>query len=99
VDPVQPARHPGAGLIEVRHRGGGHLLTRDLHEPAQPGRALGQYGGQRAGCDWCAEQIGQQLRGPVHRQVLVHQQVAAKRPHPRSIAGHPARVLGKQAFG
>jgi hypothetical protein len=36
VDPVQPARHPGAGLIEVGDLGPRQLLTDPLSEPAQP---------------------------------------------------------------
>jgi hypothetical protein len=99
VGPVQPARHPGAGLIEVRHRRGGDLLARDLDEPAQPGRALSQHRGQRAGGDRRAQQIGQQLRGPVHRQVLVHQQITAQRPHPGPIAGRRTSLGRKHRLG
>jgi len=47
VDPVQPARHPGAGLVKVRHRRGRQSRTHDLDEPGQPGRTLGQHRGQR----------------------------------------------------
>ena len=71
MDPVQPTRHPGAGLIEVRHRSGGQLLTYHLAKPLQLGRALGQHRGQRAGRHRRPQHVAQQLRGPVHRQVLV----------------------------
>jgi hypothetical protein len=77
VDPVQPARHPRAGLIEVRHLGDCQLLAHHLAEPLQPRRALGEHRGHRAGGQRCPQHVAQQLRGPVHRQVLVHQQIAA----------------------
>jgi hypothetical protein len=43
VDPVQPPGHPGAGLVEVRHRRPGQPRAHDLGEPAQPSRTLGQH--------------------------------------------------------
>jgi hypothetical protein len=43
--------------------------------------------------------VGQQLRGPVHRQVLVHAQVAHQRPHPGSVAGRRAGVRGEASSG
>jgi hypothetical protein len=82
VDPVQPSRHPGAGLVEVRHRGGGELVADGGQEAVQPGCTLGEDGGQGAGGQRRAEHIGQQLRGPVYRQMLVHAQLAHQRPHP-----------------
>jgi hypothetical protein len=99
VDPVQPARHPGAGLVEVAHRRGRQPRTHDLGEPAQPGRALGHHRGQGAGGHARAQHIGQQLRGPVHPQMLVHAQIAHQRPHPRPIAGRSARVCGEAGLG
>jgi hypothetical protein len=82
VDPVQPARHPGAGLVEVGHRRGGQPLAHDLHKPVQAPDALGHHRGHGPGGQRRAEHVGQQLRGPVHWQVLVHAQVAHQRPHP-----------------
>jgi hypothetical protein len=99
VDPVQPARHPGASLIEVRHRRGGQLRSDDLGEPVQPSGALDEHSGQRAGGQRCSQQVAQQSRGPVHRQVLVHQQVAAKRPHPRPVAGRGTSLGGEPSLG
>jgi hypothetical protein len=63
VDPVQPARHSGAGLVEVRHRSGGQLLTHDLDEPAQPAGGLADRTGQRAGRHARAQHVRAQLRG------------------------------------
>ena len=67
VDPVQPSRHPGAGLVEVGHRRAGQPCAHDPGEPVQPGRALSHHRGQRAGGQRRAEHVAQQLRGPVHR--------------------------------
>jgi hypothetical protein len=61
--------HPGAGLVEVGHRRGRQPLANHLGEPVQPGRALGEDCGQGAAGQRRAEHVGQQLRGPVHRQV------------------------------
>ena len=99
VDPMQPARHPGAGLIKVGHRCGRQPRAHDLDKPLQPGRALGQHGGQGAGRHRRAEHIGQQLRGPVHRQVLVHTQVTHQRPQPGPVAGGRPGVLREAASG
>jgi hypothetical protein len=84
VNPVQPPRHPGAGLVEVGHRRGRQPFPNYLGEPAQPSRALGHHSGQRASGQRLAEHVGQQLRGPVHRQVLMHAQVhtSARIPGP-----------------
>ena len=79
MDPVQPSRHPGAGLVKVRHRRGGELIADGGQEPIQPGCTLGQDGGQRAGRHRRPEHIGQQLRGPVDRQVLVDAQLTHQR--------------------
>jgi hypothetical protein len=99
VDPVQPARHSGAGLVEVRHRGGGELVADGGQEAVQPGCPLGENGGHGAGGHACAEHVGQQLRGPVHRQVLVHTQVAHQRPHPGPVAGRRADMVGERRGG
>jgi hypothetical protein len=64
VDPVQPSRHPGAGLVKVRHRRGGELIADGGQEPIQPDCTLGQDGGQRAGRHRRAEHIGQQFARP-----------------------------------
>jgi len=82
VDPVQPPRHPGAGLIEVRHRGGGEPVADGGQEAVQPDCTLSQDGGQRPGRYARAQHVGQQLPGPVHRGVLVHVQIAHQRAHP-----------------
>jgi hypothetical protein len=42
VDPVQPPRDPGAGLVEVGDLGPAQQVTDPLHKPAQPLRGLGQ---------------------------------------------------------
>jgi hypothetical protein len=82
VDPVPPSRHPGPGLIKVRHRGGGELVADGGQEAVQPGCTLGQDAGQGAGGQRRAEHIGQQPRGPVDQQVLMHPHLAHQRPHP-----------------
>jgi len=67
VDPTQPPSHPGAGLVEVRHRRAGQLRAHGLDEPAgpvQPGRTLGHDRGQRPGRQRRAQHVGQQLPGP-----------------------------------
>ena len=99
MDPVQPARHPGAGLIEVGHRRGGELVADGGQEAVQPGCTLGQDGGQGAGGQRRTQHVGQQLRGPVHRQMLVHAQIAHQRPHPRPIAGRRADMVGERRGG
>jgi hypothetical protein len=99
VDPVQPARHPGTGLIKVRHRRGGQPLADTLDEPVQPARALGHHTRKRPRGHRRADHVGQQLRGPVHRQVLVHQQVARQRTHPRPVAGRRPDVVRKRRSG
>jgi hypothetical protein len=99
MDPVQLARHPGAGLVEVGHRRGGQLPADRLDEPAQPRCALDHHRGQGAGRHAGGEHVGQQLRSPVDRQVLVHAQVAHQRAHPRPVAGRGPRLVGKPAGG
>jgi len=99
VDPVQPARQPGAGLVEVRHRGGGQLVADGGQEAVQPGCTLGENGGQGAGGHACAQHVGQQLRGPVDRQMLVHAQIAHQRPHPGPVAGRRADMVGERRGG
>ncbi len=89
VDPVQPARHPGTGLIKVRHRRASQPRANDLHEPGQPGRPRPPH---RPASRWPSPRRArrQQLRGPVDGQVLVHAQVAHQRAHPRPVAGRRA---------
>jgi hypothetical protein len=99
VDPVQPAGDPGAGLVEMGDLGGGELRTDRLGEPAQPRRALGQHRGQRAAGHARAQHLRQQLTGPLHRQVLPGQQVAAQRADPRPIARRRARLVGEARGG
>jgi hypothetical protein len=99
VDPLQPARHPGAGLVKVRHRRRRQSRAHGLDEPVQPAGALGHHRGQGAGRQRRAEHIGQQLRGPVHRQVLVHAQVAHQRAHPGPVAGRRADMVGEARSG
>jgi hypothetical protein len=99
VDPVQPAGHPGAGLVEVGHRRGRQPRAHDLGEPVQSPRALGHHRGQGAGGHRRAEHVGQQLRGPVDRQVLVHAQVAHQRAHPRPVAGRRTDMVGEGGLG
>lgn len=41
VDPVQPARDPSAGLIEMRHLSSGELLPGDARNPSSRAAALG----------------------------------------------------------
>jgi hypothetical protein len=99
VNPVQPARDPGTGLVEVHHRRAGQPRAHDLDEPGQPGRALGHHTGQRPGGQRRTEHVAQQLRGPIQRQVLVHQQVAHQRPHPGPVAGRRADMVGERRGG
>jgi hypothetical protein len=99
VDPDQPPGHPGPGLVEVRHRRPGQPRARDLDEPAQSSRALGQHRGQRPGGHARAEHVGQQLPGPVERQVLVDAQVAHQRAHPGPVAGRRAGLGGEGGGG
>jgi hypothetical protein len=83
----------------VRHRRGGQPRAHDLDEPVQPGRALGEDGGQGAGRHRRAEHIGEQLAGSVDRQVLVHAQVAHQRAHPRPVAGRRTDRVGERRGG
>jgi len=96
VDPVQAARHPGAGLIEVRHRRTGQLSANLLDEPIQPARAPGHHPDQRPGRHARATHIRKQPRGPVHRQMLMHQQIAHQRAHARPVAARRADVVRKR---
>jgi hypothetical protein len=89
--PGQPAGHAGAGLVEADHRGVGELRLDRGDKPVQPSRALGQDLRKRAGGDRGAEHVGQQLRGPVDRQVLVDAQVGDQAAQPRPLADRPAR--------
>jgi hypothetical protein len=84
VDPVQPARYPGAGLVEVRHRSDSQLLAHDLQEPAQAAGGLADHTGQRAGRHARPQHVRAQLRGPVNGQVLVDRQVGHQRPQPEA---------------
>jgi hypothetical protein len=95
---MQPPRHPGAGLVEVRHRSGGQLLAHDLDEPAQSAGSLADHTGQRAGRHARPQHVRAQLRGPVDGQVLVDQQVAHQRPHSGAVAGCRAG-LGRERRG
>jgi len=98
---VQPPGGPGAGLVEVGDLGGGALRADRVGEPAQlqPGGGLGRKPGQHPGADRHAQRLRQQLRGPLHRQVLAHPQVGRQRPHPRAIARRRARLGGKPRRG
>jgi hypothetical protein len=99
VDPVQPARDPSPGLVEVGHRRGRQLPTHGLNELLQPPGALGHHRGQRADGHARAQHVGQQLRGPVHRQVLVGAQVAHQRAHSGPVAGRRADMGGEGRSG
>jgi hypothetical protein len=99
VDPGQPASHPRAGLVEVRRRPGGQLLAHELDEPLQPPSSLGHHPDERAGRHARAAHLRKQLRGPVDGQVLVDQQVAHQRPHPRPVAGRRAGLGGEGGGG
>jgi len=96
---VQPARDPGAGLVEVGHRRGRQLPTHDLDELLQPAGALGHHRGQRAGGHRRIQHIGQQLRGPVDRQMLVGAQIGHQGTHPGSVAGCRADMVGEGRSG
>jgi hypothetical protein len=96
---VQPARHPGAGLVEVGHRGSREQVANRGREFVQAGRALGHHPSERPGRHRRPEHVGQQPGGPVDRQVLVDQQIAAERAYPRAVLGRRAHLLGKRPGG
>jgi hypothetical protein len=95
MDPVQPARHPRAALVKVRDLSPGQQRADPLGEPAQPRRALRGDRGQRPGGHRRAQHLPKQLRGPLHRQVLAHRQVAGQPADPRAVAGRRAGLWGK----
>jgi hypothetical protein len=99
VDPLQPARDPGAGLVEVGHRRGRQLPTHDLDELLQPAGALGHHRGQRARGHRRIQHIGQQLRGSVDRQMLAGAQIGHQGTHPGSVAGCRADMGGEGRSG
>ncbi len=96
---MQPAGDPGAGLVEMGDRRRAQLRAHLLREPTQPRRALGEHRGQRAGRHARAEHLREQLTGPLHRQVLPGQQVAAQRADPRPVTRRRARLVGEARGG
>jgi hypothetical protein len=70
--------HPG--LVGGHHRGGHEAVAQVDQERGQDLLGFPQQAGHPAGRDFHAHQVGQRLGGPVHRQVLVGEQVG---PHPR----------------
>jgi hypothetical protein len=99
VDPVQPARDPGAGLIEVRHLRVGELLADPLCEPAQPGLGLGRKARQQPRRHTRAQRIAEHLGGPLDRQVVLHHQIARQPADPSAIARRRARLAGEHPGG
>jgi hypothetical protein len=97
VDPVQPARHPRAGLVEVGYWGSREQVADRGGEFVQAGRALGHHPSERPGRHRRPEHVGQQPGGPVDRQVLIDQEVAAERTYPRAVLGRCAHLLGGTA--
>ncbi len=72
---VQPARDPGAGLVEVGDLRPGELRADPLDEPAQPPGGLGHQPTSPPRRHVRAHPIVQQLGRPFHRQVLPHPKV------------------------
>jgi len=93
VDPGQPARDPGAGLIEVGDLGPRQLLAHPIHEPAKPPGGLGQEPTKPPRRHVRADPIVQHLGGPLDRYVLPHPKVDPKRADPRAIARRRPRLL------
>jgi hypothetical protein len=96
VQPVQPARHPGAGLVEVGHRRGRQLCAHRVDEAVQPVGALGQDRGHGAAGHLGADQVGQRLGGALNRQVLLAVQVGDRGADPRTVAGRGAYPIGER---
>jgi len=96
---VQPPRHPGAGLIEVGDLGPRQLLTDPSDEPAQPPGGLGRKPRQRPHRAAGPQHIAKHPRGPLHRHVMGHHQVARQPTDPWAIARRRARLLGKHPGG
>lgn len=61
--PVAAPGDPGPGLVEMRHRRGGHLLTDGLHGRGGRGGGLGGHVRDRADSDRRAQQVPEQLAG------------------------------------
>jgi hypothetical protein len=95
VQPVQPTRHPGAGLVEVGHRRRRQLGAHRVDEAVQPLGALGQDRGHGAAGHLGADQVGQRLGGALDRQVLLAVQVADRGADPGTVAGRGAHPIGE----
>jgi hypothetical protein len=86
VDPVQPARDPGAGLVEVGDLGTAQQATDPLHKPAQPLRSLSHQPTKHASRAARAQPVIQHLGGPLHWQVVAHQQIGRQPTDPGAVA-------------
>ena len=82
VDPLVLGLHPGAGLIEMGHRGSRDLLAHGRGEPIEQHRGARQQRGQPAARDRGAEAVSHRFGSPLHRNVLASQQVTAQRRKP-----------------
>ncbi len=91
---VQPARDPGAGLVEVGDLGPRQLLADPLDESAQPAGGLGHQPTKHASRAAHTQPIIQHLGGPLDRQVVAHQQVARQPTDPRPLPTAALAPLG-----
>ena len=87
VDPVELARHPPAGLVEVHGVGLAQRAPHLVGEGFGQLSGLGHHLGQRSHRYRDPEQIAEQLGHAPIGQVLVHGQVGGERPHAVAIGG------------
>ncbi len=96
---VQPARHPGAGLVEVGDLGPRQLLADPIDEPAQPPGGLGRQPSQRPRRHAGAQRIAEHLGGALDRQVLPHRQISPNPANPGAVARRRACLPRKHPGG
>ncbi len=95
VHPAEPLGDPGAGLVEVDHRGRDEQLAQPLVEAREScGRGL-HPALKRSGRDPGGGEVGERLGRTVIRQVLVDAEVDAERPHPGPVGGRGADPVGE----